>query len=70
MDTLTKDYILSWDCSPAETYKVLYSVSPTGPWWDDLPGGQLTAGSNQTTLTYTNINGGTQANRFYHLRSP
>jgi hypothetical protein len=65
---VTKDFVLSWGCAPDETYTVLYSTSPAGPWLDDLPGGQLTAGHSQTVLTYTNINGATQPNRFYRVR--
>ena len=68
MDILTKDFVLSWGCATGETYTVLYSTSPTGPWLDDLPGGQLTAGPSQTVLTYTNINDGTLTNRFYRVR--
>ncbi|MGD0261674.1 MAG: hypothetical protein ABSD29_17930 [Verrucomicrobiota bacterium] len=67
MDVVTKNFVLSWSCAPTGTYNVLYSTSPTGPWSDDLPGSQLTAGSNQTTLTYTNIVGGTQTSRFYRI---
>jgi hypothetical protein len=68
MDKVTKNYALSWSCAPGETYTVLYSASLAGPWLDDLPGCQLTAGPSQTTLSYTNVSAGTQTNRFCRIR--
>lgn len=64
-----KSFVLSWPCAPSARYTVLYSDSTaSGPWLDDLPGGQLTAGSSQTLLSYTNANICDPLSRFYRIR--
>lgn len=67
-DGATQDGVLSWGCLPTQTYTLLYSDSPAGPWFDDLPGCQLTARANQTLMTYTHPNGGPAPRRFYRVR--
>jgi hypothetical protein len=64
----TQDVVLSWGCLPSETYQVLHSPWVTGPWSDDLPGSQLTAGTSQTSLTFTNQSASALTNRFYRVR--
>lgn len=68
LDPSTQDFVLSWHCQPGETYQVLYSATPDGPWWDDLPDSQLTAGANQTILSYTNTSVSLGMDRLYRVR--
>jgi hypothetical protein len=67
MDISTGNFVLSWGCAPSNTYQVLYSSSPAGPWLGDLPNSQLTSAPDQTVLAYTNMNSGGQTARFYRL---
>jgi len=64
----TRDVVLSWGCLPAESYQVLYGPGVAGPWRDDLPASQMTAGAAQTTLSYTNASVSLDTNRFYRVR--
>lgn len=67
LDAVTRAFVLSWGCLPGKTYQVLYSATPSGPWLDDLPASQLTAGASQTSLAFTNNNANPELNRFYRV---
>jgi len=61
-------FVVSWQSVPGKTYKVLYSDSPGGPWQEDLPDSQVTAGTGETSLSYTDTTAGSTTKRFYRIR--
>jgi len=58
---------ITWPAVPQITYHVMFADSPNGE-WQDLPDGELMAGSNVWSLCYTDTNTCVAAQRFYKLR--
>jgi hypothetical protein len=61
-------FAVIWPSVPGKTYKVLYAVHPGGPWEEDLPDSEVTAGVGETTKTYTDYTLGSAITRFYKVK--
>jgi len=61
-------FVITWSTVPGKTYKVLYADSPGGPWQEDLPSSQVTAGPGETGMSYTDTTVGAAGKRFYRVR--
>ena len=61
-------FTILWQSVPGKTYKVLYADNPNGPWREDLPDSQITAGNEQTSLPYTDTTVGVATKRFYRVK--
>ncbi|MCX6997202.1 MAG: protease pro-enzyme activation domain-containing protein [Kiritimatiellaeota bacterium] len=60
-------FTITWPAVPGKTYQVEYCEALTGPWHSDLPGSQLTAGQDQTALSYTDRTGLSANQRYYRI---
>ncbi|HUK83292.1 MAG TPA: VWA domain-containing protein [Verrucomicrobiae bacterium] len=58
---------ISWPARRAWTYHVMFADSLDGS-WQEFPDGQLTAGTNDLTLCYTNTNAPAVSQRFYKVK--
>jgi parallel beta-helix repeat protein len=65
--TPSRDFILSWASVPGNNYQVLYGANLDGPWSEDLPGSQLTAGAMVYSLSFTNTIA-TDTNLWFRVR--
>jgi hypothetical protein len=66
--TGTGGYTITWASVPGKTYQVLYSDSPGGV-WSNLPSAQVTAGSGQSSLSYTDTSATNMPQRFYKIQT-
>jgi hypothetical protein len=58
---------LAWPALAGRTYHVM-SADTLDDWWWDFPDGHLTAGTNDLTLSYTDVFAPVAAQRFYRVR--
>jgi len=73
IDALTRQpdgsgFTISWPAVPGKTYQVEYCDALTGAWSTNLPGSQLTNGTDQTTLIYTDTTANSAVRRFYRVK--
>ena len=59
---------ITWVSVPGKAYDVMYCDS-LGAVWTNLPNAQVTAGSGQTSLSYTDNSATNTAQRFYKIHS-
>jgi hypothetical protein len=59
---------ITWSTVPGKTYKVLYADTPAGPWLEDLPNAQVTAGAGQSQLSYSDTTASGVERRYYRIR--
>jgi hypothetical protein len=59
---------ITWASVPGKTYQVMYSDSPGGV-WSNLPSAQVTAGSGQSSLSYTDNSATNSMQRFYKIQT-
>jgi autotransporter-associated beta strand protein len=61
-------FTITWAAVPGRSYQVMYCDSfPAG--WTNLPNAQVTAGSGQTLLSFTDTSATNTVQRFYHINS-
>jgi len=60
---------ITWPVVPTWTYHVMYADVVDGS-WQDFPDGQLTAGTNDSVLCYTDTSTVGVPQRFYKIRRP
>jgi hypothetical protein len=65
---VAEGFTVTWPCVAGKTYQVLYADIPNGPWQEDLPNSEITAGTGQTSLSYTDATVGKVSNRFYKIK--
>ncbi|HUJ09093.1 MAG TPA: hypothetical protein VL171_03640 [Verrucomicrobiae bacterium] len=61
-------FTITWPAIPGKTYDVMYCDSLDAA-WTDLPGAQITAGSGQISLSYTDTSATNTTQRFYLIHS-
>lgn len=59
---------ITWVAVPGKSYDVMYCDS-LGAGWTNLPNAQVTAGSGQTSLSYTDTTASNTVQRFYKIHS-
>ena len=59
---------ITWPAVPQIPYHVMFADSPTGM-WQNFPDGTVTAGSNVSSLGYTDTNSLAVPHRFYKVRT-
>jgi hypothetical protein len=59
---------ITWSCVAGKSYQVTYSDSPEGPWLEDLPNSEPTAGESDVTLSYIDCKTSGVTQRFYQVR--
>lgn len=64
----TNGFTVTWSSVPGKTYQVQYADSPGGSWQEDLPDSQITAGTGETSLSYTDTTAGSATARFYRIK--
>ena len=57
-----------WVSVPGKSYDVMY-CDPLGGGWTNLSNAQVTAGSGQTSLSYTDNSATNTVQRFYKIHS-
>jgi hypothetical protein len=65
---VTGGFRIQWHAKVGVRYQVLYAENPGGAWQEDLPNSQITAGSSETSLSYTDTTVGTATTRFYKIK--
>jgi hypothetical protein len=60
---------ITWPAVPFHSYQVMFANDPGGA-WQNFPDGQLTAGTNALTLSYTDIYAPAVPQRFYKVSTP
>lgn len=64
---LNNHFTITWPSVPGKTYRVAYSGSLVNVWLRDLPASLLTAGTGQTSLSYTDQTAVNETRRFYRV---
>jgi hypothetical protein len=61
-------FAVTWVAIPGKSYQVMYCDS-LGAGWTNLPNAQVTAGSGQVSLSYTDASATNASQRFYSIHS-
>ena len=59
---------ITWASVPGKSYQVMYCNS-LGTGWTNLPNAQITAGSGQSSLSYTDMSATNSLQRFYEIQT-
>lgn len=66
-NTFTGAFVITWSAVPEKIYQVQYLPALGGTWQVGLPASQLTAGTGQTSLSYTDASATSTGTRFYRV---
>ncbi len=59
---------ITWASVPGKSYQVMY-CNTLGTGWTNLPNAQITAGSGQSSLSYTDMSATNSPQRFYEIQT-